>query len=280
MIGDSDSATLKTTALSIEVVELIEEMGEARVSEIADRLDRPKSTVHGHLATLEQAEFVVKRGDLYYLGPELLRLGNEVRTRKEGYVLAREFTERMYEQTGLRSNFSVEMGGKAVFIHSASGNKMGWAHERMGNRLYLHSTAVGKAILSELRRQRVAAIVDRWTCRRRRTGRSPTGRPYSKNSQRSGSAATRSTTRRTSRTCTPSALASETTLATSSVTSESRAPSTPSPGRNASAKWPKSSSNSSTSMYWNCRRRGERRTGSFEINDHYIIGAKFTVIWL
>jgi hypothetical protein len=38
----------------------------------------------------------------------------------------------MYERTDLRSNFSVEMAGKAVFIHSASGNKMGWHHERMG----------------------------------------------------------------------------------------------------------------------------------------------------
>jgi len=126
------SKTLKTTATSLEVLDHIEEMGGARVSEIARRLDRPKSTVHGHLATLEEAEFVIKRGDIYYLGPELLRLGNEVRTRKEEYVLAREFTERMYERTDLRSNFSVEMAGKAVFIHSASGNKMGWHHERMG----------------------------------------------------------------------------------------------------------------------------------------------------
>lgn len=162
MATDTGSNTLKTTAQSIEILELIQEMGGARVSELADHLERPKSTVHGHLATLEAGELLVKRGDRYYLGPELLRLGNEVRTRKQGYVLAREFTERMYEQTGLRANFSVEMGGKAVFLHSASGNKMGWAHERMGNRLYLHSTAVGKAILSKLPRQRVERIVDRW----------------------------------------------------------------------------------------------------------------------
>jgi DNA-binding IclR family transcriptional regulator len=32
----------------------------------------------------------------------------------------------------------------------------------MGNRLYLHSTAVGKSILSELPRHRVEQIIDRW----------------------------------------------------------------------------------------------------------------------
>lgn len=162
MTSTSGSKTLRTTETSIEVLKLIEELEGARVSEVADKTGRPKSTIHGHLATLEKKEFIIKRGDIYYLGPELLRLGNEVRIRKEGFVLAREFTEKMFEQTGFRSNFSVEMGGKAVFIHSASGNKMGWAHERMGNRLYLHSTAVGKAILSELSRRRVEQIIDRW----------------------------------------------------------------------------------------------------------------------
>lgn len=162
MASDTGSKTLRTTETSIKILGLLEKMNGARVTEVSDRLDRPKSTIHGHLATLESMEFVIKRGDLYYLGPELLRLGNEVRTRKEGFVLAREFTEKMFEQTGFRSNFSVEMGGKAVFIHSASGNKMGWAHERMGNRLYLHSTAVGKAILSELPRRRIEQIIDRW----------------------------------------------------------------------------------------------------------------------
>jgi len=162
MASESGSNTLQTTETSIEILELIEEMGGARVSELAERTGRPKSTVHGHLATLTAEEFVAKQGDVYRLGPELLRLGNAIRTREEGYVLAREFTERMFEKTDLRSNFSVEMGGKAVVIYSASGDKKGWAHERMGNRLHLHSTAVGKAILSVLPRRRVEAIIDQW----------------------------------------------------------------------------------------------------------------------
>lgn len=156
------SKTLQTTTTSIEVLELLEELDGARVTELADRMDTPKSTIHGHLATLRSKQFVLKRGDIYYLGPELLRLGNQVRTRKEEYVLAREYTERIYEEVGFRSIFATEMGGRAVFLHTASGNKMGWAHERLGNRLYLHDTAIGKAMLAELPQRRVEQILDEW----------------------------------------------------------------------------------------------------------------------
>jgi DNA-binding IclR family transcriptional regulator len=162
MPTDDNSKTLQTTATSIAILELLEEIDGARVSEIAERMDRPKSTVHGHLATLRDEQFVIKEGDFYFIGPELLRLGNQVRTRESGFVLARQFVERLFEETGLRSTFAVEMGGKAVFLHTASGNKMGWSHEQLGNRLYLHNTAVGKSILAALPEPRVKQIIDRW----------------------------------------------------------------------------------------------------------------------
>ncbi|MDS0300581.1 IclR family transcriptional regulator [Halogeometricum sp. S1BR25-6] len=159
---DDEPAGLKTTATSIAVLELLEEHEGARVSELAELMGKPKSTIHGHLATLKRKQFVVQEGDFYSLGPELLRLGSKVRTRDTGYVLARTFTERLFEETGLRSIFAVEMGGRAVFLHTVSGEKIGWAHEQLGNRLYLHNTAVGKAILAELPDRRVEQVVERW----------------------------------------------------------------------------------------------------------------------
>lgn len=162
MTDDDTPTTLRTTARSIEILQYLEDADGARVSELAEWMDAPKSTVHGHLATLEAENFLFKQGDVYHLGPELLRLGNQVRTREEGFALAREFTERLFRELELRSIFTAEMGGKAVFIHTASGNKMGWTHERLGNRLYMHNTAVGKAILAELPRYRVEAIIDEW----------------------------------------------------------------------------------------------------------------------
>ena len=162
MTTDDDSQTLQTTATSIEILGLLEEIDGARVSEIAERMDRPKSTIHGHLTTLRAEQFVIKEGDFYFIGPELLRLGNQVRTRESGFVLARQFVEQLFEETGLRSIFVVQMGGKAVFLHTASGNKMGWSHEQLGNRLYLHNTAVGKSILAELPEPRIEQIIERW----------------------------------------------------------------------------------------------------------------------
>ena len=162
MPTDDEPSGLQTTATSIAVMELLDELDGAGITELADHMDAPKSTIHGHLATLKEAEFVVKQGDIYMLGPELLRLGNQVRTRKEGYVLAREYTERLYEETGFRSVFAAEMDGRAVFLHTASGNKMGWTHEQLGNRLYLHDTAVGKSILAQLPWRRLEQILEQW----------------------------------------------------------------------------------------------------------------------
>lgn len=162
MAHEDTTRTLKTTGVSLEILELLESLDGARVSELAAELDRPKSTVHGHLATLKANEFVVTEGDIYYPGPELLRLGHYVHTRKKGYVLAEEFTETLFERTEHRAIFVAEMAGRGVFIHSASGDRSKWPHERIGNRLYLHDTAVGKAILAAMPQHEVERVLDQW----------------------------------------------------------------------------------------------------------------------
>ena len=81
----------------------------------------PKSTIHGHLATLRARQFVIKRGDTYCFGPELVRLGNYARTRKEEFVPAREFAEKLFEEIGFRATFAVEMGEGRLYPHGVRG---------------------------------------------------------------------------------------------------------------------------------------------------------------
>jgi len=162
MTSDSNSSILGTTTTSLEIIELLRDMDGARVNELAEEMDRPKSTVHGHLKTLERKLFVMKEGDVYYPGPELLRLGHYVETLRSEYVLAEEFTERLRDQLGYRSIFVAEMGGQGVFLHLATGQRSEWSHEGPGERLYLHNTAVGKAILASKPEWRVEEILDQW----------------------------------------------------------------------------------------------------------------------
>jgi len=162
MADGDDSKTLKTTRTSIEILHLVEEMNGARVSELASRLDAPKSTVHGHLATLRSEALLEKRGDVYSLGPELLHLGNQVRTRRTEYDVASRFTEQLFREADLDATFVAEMRGRAVFLHTTTDNNVGFDHERVGDRRYLHNTAFGKAILAEFPRERVESVVERW----------------------------------------------------------------------------------------------------------------------
>ncbi|AEH38913.1 IclR family transcriptional regulator [Halopiger xanaduensis] len=162
MTQDANAPPLQTTATSIEMLKALEERDGARISELADATDISKSTVHGHLKTLRQKQFVRKEGDIYYPGPELLRLGNYVRTSRSSYVLAREYTEQLFDRVNYRSIFVAEMSGRGVFIHTAAGDRSEWKHEQLGNQLYLHNTAVGKAILAEMPNRRVENILEKW----------------------------------------------------------------------------------------------------------------------
>ena len=151
---------LRTTSTSIEILWRIEERDGARVAELADDLGLAPSTVHSHLATLRTNGFVYKESDFYQLGPEIIRLGHYARTRRDGYVLAKQYTRQLSERTGMRSIFVVEQDGRGIFHHTVSGDRANWQHERIGGSLPLHSTAVGKAILAQLPDQSVDEIID------------------------------------------------------------------------------------------------------------------------
>lgn len=50
---------VKATRVSFDVVDTLRELDGARVTEVADHLDLPRSTGHNHMRTLEELELVV-----------------------------------------------------------------------------------------------------------------------------------------------------------------------------------------------------------------------------
>lgn len=74
--------------------------GGAGVSALATLLDKPTSTIHDHLRTLENEEYLVKADGEYYVGTRFLGIGEQARSRHKVYSIARQELDKPAEQTG------------------------------------------------------------------------------------------------------------------------------------------------------------------------------------
>lgn len=142
------------------IAEAIRENEGARVSELADHLDMPKSTVHGYLRTLHDEGYLIKKSDEYDIGMKFLRFGEYAQHRTKVFELAQETVEKLADQTDERAQFVIEEMGEGVFVCRESGERGVETGSGTGKRMYLHSTSAGKAILADLPERRVREIID------------------------------------------------------------------------------------------------------------------------
>ena len=74
---------VKSTETTFRIVEELQELDGAGVSELAAHLGLPKSTVHNYLSTLQQEEYVVRQNGEYKVGIRFLELGAYARNRRK-----------------------------------------------------------------------------------------------------------------------------------------------------------------------------------------------------
>jgi DNA-binding IclR family transcriptional regulator len=146
----------------LEILDEIRELNGARVTEIADHLDLAKSTVHRHLSTLQEYDYVIQEGEEYHMGLRFLTLGEYARRRNPVYRQAAPLVEKLAQETEERSLLMVEEHGKAIYLHRGVGNRAVRTNSNVGTRRHLHTIAGGKAILAHLPEERVHEILDRW----------------------------------------------------------------------------------------------------------------------
>lgn len=161
MEGQAETKTIKSDETLFAIVESLYEFDGATLTELASHLGLAKSTVHGHLATLEAHEYIVREDDEYHLGLGFLELGAHAKNRYKLSEVAQPTIEKLAEATGECVWIVVEEHGRAVYLCQAAGENSVQTHVRVGKRYYLHHLATGKAILAHMSRERVAAIVDR-----------------------------------------------------------------------------------------------------------------------
>ena len=162
MDTDDDSGGLiRAVDTTLRIVETLNDLGTAGVTELARRLDEPKSTVYNHLDTLNRRGYVVKDDDAYRLACRFLELGSMTRERYLVYRIARDEVTALAEETGELAGLVVEEHCHGVFLHRAKGNQAVHVDTHVGKRIHLHGAALGKAMLAFSSAEHVHEVIER-----------------------------------------------------------------------------------------------------------------------
>ncbi|MFC7156990.1 IclR family transcriptional regulator [Halomarina halobia] len=157
--GGNSPRTIEAVDKTCRIVEAVHELGGAGVTELAERLDISKGTIHTHLATLSRNGFIVKDGDTYRVSLRFLDIGEDAKIGSQIYQVARPEIRELAEQTNTRTQITIEEFGMVVVLAIERGEHTIPAPTRIGKRDYMHCIASGKAILAHLPEERVRRIV-------------------------------------------------------------------------------------------------------------------------
>ncbi|WP_267643369.1 IclR family transcriptional regulator [Haloarchaeobius amylolyticus] len=161
-MGDEANRPIKSLLTMEELVEVLDETGGARVTEVAEELDRPQSVVHDYLSTLRQLGYVVKEGSAYRLSLRFLELGSRERSRNPLYEIAKPEIERLADESSSELvSLVVEEDGQAVCLDAAWSSQSIQYNTFPGMHFHLHSSATGKAMLAHMPEDHVEEILDR-----------------------------------------------------------------------------------------------------------------------
>lgn len=145
----------------LDIIEALKQHTSAGVTELADALGMPKSTVHVHLSTLKEQGYVVQDDcQQYRLSLRFLDVGMMVRETQAMYSEVVPKLDELAAETQEKAWWIVEENGQAVFLAKSLGDRAIQTNARIGQHTELHQLAGGMAILSTLSDQRRREILD------------------------------------------------------------------------------------------------------------------------
>lgn len=153
---------VKAVETTIEILTALKDLDTATITTLAEELGYTTGTIHNHLSTLEENHFVVKDDNRYYLGVRFFEFGEYIKKRKTIYKVGMSEVDKLAEETGDIGSMLIEEHGRGVYLYRARGEHALHLDTEVGSRVYLHNTALGKAILAHLPSQRVEAIVEQY----------------------------------------------------------------------------------------------------------------------
>ncbi|MFC6940705.1 IclR family transcriptional regulator [Salinirubellus sp. GCM10025818] len=157
----SSPRRIKAVQTSFRIVEELVECEEAGVTELADRLNLSKGTVHTHLSSLDNEGYVVKRGGRYRPSLRYLRIGDRIRESFDIYKHGRNPANRLAEECGELVYLAVKQGTLVCFLYAVRGSDNAiQTATQLGRTRYFHTTAAGKSMMAHMSETAVEEILN------------------------------------------------------------------------------------------------------------------------
>ena len=129
------------------------------ISELALRAGLPKSTVSRLVATLVRQRYLERDGKRIHLGLRLFELGQLAEQPRELRVAALPVMADLRNKTGENVHLAIRDRREMVCIAVMRGRSAAPPIVRIGGRLPIHATALGKAVLAHSPRSDVEEVV-------------------------------------------------------------------------------------------------------------------------
>ena len=137
------------------------------LTDLAHRVQLPPSSTHRLLSTLENMGYVYQAGDLglWYVGLQAFTVGTTFLANRDFVAQSHAYMHRLMEQAGETANLAILDGTEAVFIAQVQCHEMMRTLVKLGSRVPLHASGVGKAIFAALPDEQIDAILKSKVCR-------------------------------------------------------------------------------------------------------------------
>ena len=133
------------------------------LTELAQAVALPSATVHRLLATLEGRRFVYLDAatDLWQIGAQAFVVGNAFARTRDIVTTARPYMHQLMEDSGETVNLYMMEAGEVVCMGQVECRQMMRAMARPGDRLKMHCSGAGKAMLAWLPETEVRRVLRR-----------------------------------------------------------------------------------------------------------------------
>ena len=166
---DINKSHVQSLARALRLLEVLAgEKQEIALSEIAEKLDWPKSTVHGLLATLRDYRYVEQSdaNGRYRLGIRLFELGHKAAKNWGIREVALPVMQKLNSQCGEMVQLATEDDGEVVYLEQVDSTHIIRIVSEPGARLPMHCSGLGKVLLAHRAPAEARSILARKGMRR------------------------------------------------------------------------------------------------------------------